>query len=93
MKHNIFDLVSGGFSIFSLTVATQVKDILNIILIVLSIINLGLILFFKIKDAIKDGKIDEKEKEDITNTTNDLIEKIDDLSDTIKDKKEGESNE
>lgn len=90
MKNNIFDLVSGGFSIFSLTVATQVKDILNIILIILSIINLGLILFFKIKDALKDGKIDDQEKEDIKEATTELIDKIEDLSDTIEDKKEGD---
>lgn len=67
-----FSMVAGSVSLIDF------KTILDIILIVLSILNVLLILFFKLKDYLKDGKLDKAEKEDLkqdVNTLKKLIKK------------------
>lgn len=61
----------------------DLKDALDIVLLVMSIINLTIVLYVKFKRAKKDGVIDKEEKEDlkdtskqILNTTSQLINKV-----------------
>ena len=68
------------YSLSALGLSVSIVDFrnwLDIILIILSIVNILIIIFFKVKKYLKDKKIDDNEKED-------LLNEISNLKDTIK---------
>ena len=55
-------------STFGITISlAEFKTILDIILLIVSILNLLIILFFKLRRYLKDGKLTEEEKADLIN--------------------------
>lgn len=55
-------------STFGITISlAEFKTILDIILLIVSILNLLIILFFKLRKYLKDGKLTEEEKADLIN--------------------------
>ena len=73
-KISIF--LSTAFASFSLV---DFKTILDIVLIVLSILNILIVLFIKLRRYLKDGKLDENEKKDLSNDFKELKENVDKL--------------
>lgn len=57
------------------------KNWLDIVLIVLSIVNILIIIIFKFKKYMSDKKLDEDEKKDLLNEINQLEKEIDKLKD------------
>lgn len=82
-------------STFGITISlAEFKTILDIILLIVSILNLLIILFFKLRRYLKDGKLTEEEKADlikdiktIQNTAEQFNEKL-----NQKENKEIEEN-
>lgn len=55
-------------STFGITISlAEFKTILDIILLIVSILNLVIILIFKLRKYLKDGKLTEEEKADLIN--------------------------
>lgn len=73
--------ITGAISVADLT------NIINIIVLVISAINIILCVFFKIYDRIKDGKFTKEEFHDTIKDVKDAIEDIESLTDK-KDKEE-----
>ena len=60
------DLTTGGLSLMGLSVTlTDFRNWLDIVLIVLSIINISIILIIKLRRYLKDGKLDKDEISDM----------------------------
>jgi len=88
----IGEVVSNSLNILGVAVSVQdITNILNLLLLIVSLINMSLILFFNLKDKIenakKDGKIDKEEMEDIKNTATQGIEQIKDKIEEYKEEK------
>lgn len=62
----IISSVTGGIALH------DIKNILDIILLVLSILNIIIVLMFKLCRYLKDGKLDKDEKEDLKKDFNTL---------------------
>lgn len=73
-KISIF--LSTAFASFSLV---DFKTILDIVLIVLSILNILIVLFIKLRHYLKDGKLDEEEKKDLSSDLKNLKDKAKEL--------------
>ena len=58
------------------------KNWLDIVLIVLSIVNILIIIFFKLRKYLQDKKLDDVEKEDLLNEIKELEKEINKLKDT-----------
>lgn len=86
----IEDATTGGLSILGASVGFTdgVKNWLDIILIVLSIINISIILIIKLRKYLKDGKLDDEEKKDISEDLKTIHKEIDKLK-----KEDGDNNE
>ena len=82
------DLTTGGLSLMGLSVTlTDFRNWLDIVLIVLSIINISIILIIKLRRYLKDGKLD---KDEISDMMDDYKRIQNELN---KIKKDGELNE
>ena len=83
-------------STFGITISlAEFKTILDIILLIVSILNLLIILFFKLRKYLKDGKLTEEEKADlikdiktIQNTAKQFNEKLNKENKEIEEKQE-----
>lgn len=86
----IEDATTGGLSLLGASVGFTdgVKNWLDIILIVLSIINISIILIIKLRKYLKDGKLDDEEKKDISEDLKTIHKEIDKLK-----KEDGDDNE
>lgn len=80
MKKNIIDPITLFISGAGITASTvNISELLNIILLILSILNILVLSFFKIKDAITNkNKSDAEKLNDITKELEDTINKIED---------------
>ena len=82
------DITTATLSIFGLSITlSDFRNWLDIILIILSIINISIILIIKIRRYLKDGKLDNDEVKDISND-------LENIRKTIKKiNKDGDNNE
>lgn len=74
--------ITGAISVADLT------NIINIIVLVISAINIVLCVFFKIYDRIKDGKLTKEEFNDTIKDVKDAVEDIQQLTNKRNKRKE-----
>ena len=71
------DITTFSLSAIGLSVSlTDFKNWLDIILIVLSIVNVSIILFIKLRKYLKDGKLDKDEIKDISDDINHIKDEV-----------------
>ena len=87
--NKVIDNITSIFSLAGITISVQdIANYLNIILLIISIINLVLVLFFKIKSIIQDKSLSDKDKAEKIDTEFKKVEK--DLEDKIDETKRGD---
>ncbi len=87
--NKVIDNITSIFSLAGITFSIQdIANYLNIILLIISIINLVLVLFFKIKSIIQDKSLSDKDKAEKIDTEFKKVEK--DLEDKIDETKRGD---
>ena len=71
------DITTATLSVFGLSVTlTDFRNWLDIVLIVLSIINISIILIIKLRRYLRDGKLDQDEIDDLENDANNIHNEI-----------------
>lgn len=82
------EVTSFSLSSIGLTITiTDFRNWLDVILIILSIVNIVIILIFKIRHYLKDKQLDDNEISDLIIEKEKLIEEINKLKDKIGDGK------
>jgi ArsR family metal-binding transcriptional regulator len=84
------ETISNCFNILGVAVSVQdITNFLNLLLLIISLVNMSLILFFNLKDKIDkakaDGKVTKEEIEDIKDTA---VEGVNEIKDKIDEYKE-----
>ena len=81
------DLTTGGLSLMGLSISlTDFRNWLDIVLIILSIINISIILIIKLRRYLKDGKLDKDEISDLANDYDHLKTEYDKLKKEVDSK-------
>lgn len=81
------DLTTGGLSLMGLSISiTDFRNWLDIVLIILSIINISIILIIKLYTYLKDGKLDKSEKSDLASDYAHLKSEYDKLKKEVDSK-------
>lgn len=81
------DLTTGGLSLMGLSISiTDFRNWLDIVLIILSIINISIILIIKLRRYLKDGKLDNDEISDLANDYEHLKTEYDKLKKEVDSK-------
>lgn len=76
----VHDILTCVFSAFGVTVSmNDINNTLNIILLVFSIINIILLLGFKIYNIVKDGKITKEEQKELIEATEEAKKELEGL--------------
>ena len=71
------DITTATLSVFGLSVTlSDFRNWLDIVLIVLSIINISIILIIKLRRYLRDGKLDQDEIDDLENDANNIHNEI-----------------
>lgn len=82
MKSNVLYSTNTVVALIGMILANNtVSTIMGYVYTILSIALLLVTLIFKIRDAMKDGKIDKKEQEDIMKTIDEIDDKLNDKGD------------
>lgn len=80
------DITTGFLSAMGLTISlSDFRNWLDIVLIILSIINILIVLLIKLRKYLKDGRLDENERKDISDDIQSIHDEIEKL------KKDGDS--
>ena len=81
------DLTTGGLSLMGLSISlTDFRNWLDIVLIILSIINISIILIIKLRRYLKDGKLDKDEISDLASDYAHLKNEYDKLKKEVDSK-------
>ena len=76
----ILDVISIGTGVAGASISATIGDVLGIVLTCINIVYLliiiGLKVYAKIRDALKDGKIDDEEIKDIEETIKDGMNEV-----------------
>ncbi len=81
------DLTTGGLSLMGLSISiTDFRNWLDIVLIILSIINISIILIIKLRRYLKDGKLDKDEISDLASDYAHLKSEYDKLKKEVDSK-------
>lgn len=89
--NNKYDSISASIAAATGTYATvtDINNVINMILLIVSVANILLVIIFKIYDRIKDGKLT---KEEINDTIKDVEDAKRDIGILINNKKGKENN-
>jgi ribonuclease PH len=88
----IGEVLSNTLNVLGVAVSVQdITNYLNLTLLIVSVINMSLILYFNIKSAIErakeDGKVTKEEVEEITNIATEGVQEIKNKIDNFKEEK------
>lgn len=81
---NAHDLLTTLISCFGVSISIEtINEVLSIALVVVSIINIVVMLFFRIRNIIKEKGINE---DTINEVTEEIKDAVDDIGDVVNDK-------
>lgn len=86
------ETISNCFNILGVAISVQdISNFINMLLLIVSLVNMSLILFFNIKDKIdkakEDGVVTKEEIDDIVDTATEGVNEIKDKIDEYKEDK------